>query len=194
MLVGWLPTAVSQHAELTSRQGVASCAAVPIHPSRQGAARDRARRGWVPAGQSPADIKPELELSVELQREILEFDASLDRPYHVLLGVARDADSRAIKRAYFQLSKKFHPDRYFRSELGEFAIRLDRIFNRIVEAYELLSDPTTRSEIERSKTVLDTPSRGENLVEDRDFPSMSWTRIEGDQIWIEGWHSLRAHP
>ena len=97
-----------------------------------------------------AEIEPELELSVELQREILEFDASLDRSYHELLGVARDADARAIKRAYFQLSKRFHPDRYFRSELGEFAVRLDRIFNKIVEAYELLSDPTTRSEIERS--------------------------------------------
>ena len=55
-----------------------------------------------------------------------------------------------IKHAYFRLSKRFHPDRYFRRNIGDHAGRLDRIFKHLVEAYELLSDPTTRAEIERS--------------------------------------------
>ncbi len=97
-----------------------------------------------------ADVEPGLDLPVELQRQILEFDATLNRPYHQLLGVARDAESSEIKRAYFALSKQYHPDRYFRIEIGDFGIRLDRIFKKIVEAYELLSDPATRSEIARS--------------------------------------------
>ena len=122
-------------------------------PAGEAARADGEAKPEIPSARESgfeADIESELELPVELQREILEFDASLDRPYHQLLGVARDADSRAIKRAYFRLSKQFHPDRYFRREIGEFANRLDRIFNKIVEAYELLSDPTTRSEVERS--------------------------------------------
>jgi len=95
-------------------------------------------------------IDADLDLAVDLQRRICEFDAALDQPYHALLGVDRDADTRAIKRAYFELSKQFHPDRYFRRNIGDYALRLDRIFKKIVEAYELLSDPATRAEIECS--------------------------------------------
>ncbi|MEE8581779.1 MAG: hypothetical protein V3T33_09340, partial [Myxococcota bacterium] len=47
------------------------------------------------------------------------------------------------------LSKEYHPDRYFRRNIGGFAELLDRVFKKILEAYELLSDPTTRAEVER---------------------------------------------
>lgn len=90
-----------------------------------------------------------LDLPLELQRRILDFESALDRPYHELLGVAPDADARAIKRAFFELSKEFHPDRYFRRRVGDFAPRLERIFKRIALAYELLSDPAARAELER---------------------------------------------
>jgi tetratricopeptide (TPR) repeat protein len=106
-------------------------------------------------------IDPELDLSVELQRRILEFEANLEQPYHALLGVDRSADSRAIKRAYFELSRQFHPDRYFRRQVGEYAPRLERIFKKVVEAYELLSDPMTRAEIERSTPNAPPPPKPE---------------------------------
>jgi len=109
------------------------------------------------AAQALEDFEDGIDLTREEQRRILEFEASLDRPYHALLGVDRDADSKAIKRAYFALSKEFHPDRYFRREIGGFALRLDRIFKKVVEAYELLSDPATRAEIERSMSQQPPP-------------------------------------
>jgi curved DNA-binding protein CbpA len=102
------------------------------------------------ADMDAAAVDPGLDLSVELQRRILALDRSLDRGYHELLGVGRNADDKEIKRAYFRLSKEYHPDRYFRRNIGTYAVRLDRIFKRISEAYELLSDPTTRQEIERA--------------------------------------------
>src|SRR5215475_10921449 len=75
------------------------------------------------AGAAPAAdaLDPSLDLPLELQRRILDFEARLDRPYHDLLGVAVDADARAIKRAFFALSKEFHPDRYFRRNVGSHA-------------------------------------------------------------------------
>jgi len=114
-------------------------------PQRCAATGARAVRG-----KAGRELEPDIDLSPEQQRRILEFEASLDRSYHALLGVDRDADAKAIKRAYFALSKEFHPDRYFRRNVGSFAQRLDRIFKKVVEAYELLSDPATRAEIERS--------------------------------------------
>ncbi|HEB88963.1 MAG TPA: tetratricopeptide repeat protein [Deltaproteobacteria bacterium] len=82
-----------------------------------------------------------LELELETQRRILEFEASLGRPYHELLGVVPGAEPRVVKRAYFKLSKEFHPDRYFRRQIGSYGERLERIFKKILEAHEMLSDP-----------------------------------------------------
>ena len=116
-----------------------------------GASAARGRRSAAPASAPVrAGIDPDVDLPLELQHRILDFEAQLDRPYHQLLGVPRDADDRTIKRAYFKLSKDFHPDRYFRREIGSFTERLDRIFKRVALAYELLMDPTTRAELERS--------------------------------------------
>ena len=113
--------------------------------------RSGSPRGVHPAGEKlEAEVDPGLEIPVEAQRRVLLFEAGLERPYHELLGVGAGVDSKAIKRAYFQLSKEYHPDRYYRREIGPYAEKLDRIFKKIVEAYELLMDPTTRAELELS--------------------------------------------
>lgn len=117
----------------------------------------------VPPASEPAGPPPEelldagLDLPEDFQRRILTFEASLDRPYHQLLGVDRNADVKVIKRAYFKLSKEFHPDRYYRRKTGDFGQRLERIFKRVVEASELLCDPMTRAEIERSLVHMPPP-------------------------------------
>jgi len=102
-------------------------------------------------------IDSSLDIAPELQAQILEFEESLDKPYFELLDVPRDADTKQIKRAYFSLSKVYHPDRYFRARLGDYSTRLERIFRKLVEAYELLSDPTTRAEIERTMGPMPEP-------------------------------------
>lgn len=89
-----------------------------------------------------------LEIDVEVQRKILDFAAGLGRRYHEILGVAADADARVVKKAYFGLSKLLHPDRYFRRQTGAFGPVIETCFKRLLEAYELLSDPTARREVE----------------------------------------------
>jgi curved DNA-binding protein CbpA len=93
----------------------------------------------VPIDENALD--EQLELDVAVQRRILEFEASLNLPYHELLGVPRGSDPKVVKRAYFKLSKEFHPDRYFRREIGDYTARLERIFKKVLEAHEMLSDP-----------------------------------------------------
>jgi molecular chaperone DnaJ len=61
------------------------------------------------------------------------------RDYYEVLGVARDADAKAIKDAFRQLALKYHPDR--NKEPGA----SDR-FKEIAEAYAVLSDPKKRAE------------------------------------------------
>ena len=102
-------------------------------------------------GAPPApEVDAALDLPVETQEAVRDFLGRLGAPYHEVLGVAFDADARAIKKAYFGLSKQFHPDRYFRRELGGFQEPIERIWRRILEAYELLSDPATRAEVQKT--------------------------------------------
>ncbi|MDH5611118.1 MAG: J domain-containing protein [Gammaproteobacteria bacterium] len=60
------------------------------------------------------------------------------RDYYEVLGVARDADQKAIKNAFRQLALKFHPDRNKAADAEE-------KFKEIAEAYAILSDPEKRA-------------------------------------------------
>lgn len=64
---------------------------------------------------------------------------STQRDYYEVLGVAKDADQKAIKDAFRSLALKYHPDR--NKEAGA----EDR-FKEIAEAYAILSDPKKRAE------------------------------------------------
>jgi curved DNA-binding protein CbpA len=99
---------------------------------------------------SVPEVDEALDLPVATQEAVRDFLGRLGAPYHEVLGVSADADPRKIKKAYFSLSKQFHPDRYFRRELGLYRDPIERIWRRILEAYELLSDPATRAEVQKT--------------------------------------------
>jgi DnaJ-domain-containing protein 1 len=87
-----------------------------------------------------------IELTVEQARRIDEFFATLEtRDAFELLEVDRVADKKEIKRAYFKLSKEFHPDRFFNKSIGPYEERLSRIFQSIKAAFELLNDDARRA-------------------------------------------------
>jgi DnaJ domain len=92
-----------------------------------------------------------LELTVEQAERIDAYFTSLEgKDAFELLEVTRAADKRAIKRAYFKLSKEFHPDRFFGQNIGPYKERLSRIFQSVKAAFELLSDDTRRAAYEQS--------------------------------------------
>ncbi|MSZ77570.1 MAG: DnaJ domain-containing protein, partial [Actinobacteria bacterium] len=59
-----------------------------------------------------------------------------------LLGVARDADADAIKKAYRRLARQLHPDVNPDPETQE-------KFKEVSRAYEVLSDPQKRAAYDR---------------------------------------------
>lgn len=60
------------------------------------------------------------------------------KDYYDILGVSRDADDATIKKAFRQLSKKYHPD--INHEPGA-----EQKFKDVNEAYQVLSDPQKRA-------------------------------------------------
>lgn len=65
------------------------------------------------------------------------------RDYYEVLGVPRDADAAAIKKAYRKLAVQYHPDKNPGDKSAE-----DR-FKELGEAYEALSDPDKRAAYDR---------------------------------------------
>lgn len=65
--------------------------------------------------------------------------------HYDLLDVPRSADRKAIRDAYFGLSKRFHPDVFFRRELGAYRTRVDEVFRMLTRAYDVLSNPRQRA-------------------------------------------------
>ena len=63
--------------------------------------------------------------------------------YYQVLGVARDADSKAIKRAYRKLARQYHPDMNANDKIAE------ERFKQVNEAYEVLSDSDKRKKYDR---------------------------------------------
>lgn len=63
---------------------------------------------------------------------------STKRDYYEVLGVDKNADEQAIKKAYRKLAMKYHPDRNPDNKEAE------EKFKEINEAYEVLSDSTKR--------------------------------------------------
>ncbi len=168
---GLAPQDVDRALERFASQGVIVVEARP--PVRAG--RREAPRA-VSAPESDIDVR--LGIPVELQRRVLEFERCLEKPYHEILGVDPRADAKEIKRAYFRLSREYHPDRYFRRNVGPYAARFVRIFKKVVEAYELLSDPTTRAEIERSLASMPSTASEEGAY--RGVPETGPERIGPD--------------
>ncbi len=99
------------------------------------------------SGSHPAfgDDEPQVDLPPDVRARIDEM-AALARtaPPHELLGVDRAADIKDIRRAYYRLSKEFHPDRYFGRELGRYKRRLQRLFRALTEAFEHLQHEAKR--------------------------------------------------
>jgi curved DNA-binding protein CbpA len=67
--------------------------------------------------------------------------------HYEVLNVGSLADLTEIKRAYHELARRFHPDRFHQSDLRA---NLESAFARIGRAYETLSDQKRRGDYDKS--------------------------------------------
>ena len=100
--------------------------------------------------------------------------------YYEVLGLARDVDADAIKKAFKKLALKWHPDRHPEGERAE----AERRFKQINEAYEVLSDPEKRSRYDRFGKDWEhgqefTPPGGARTMSREDFERMFGGRGAG---------------
>jgi curved DNA-binding protein CbpA len=65
--------------------------------------------------------------------------------YYEMLGIGRLSGASEVKRAYYALAKRFHPDRFLRAVDDEARARVESAFAQIAHAYETLREPGARA-------------------------------------------------
>lgn len=95
----------------------------------------------------PAELDAPSNLDSTRRREILDLYYRLESLDHYqLLGLERHVDRRAVKAAYYDKVKTYHPDRYFGKDLGAFRAKLEQCFARLTAAYDTLASASSREE------------------------------------------------
>jgi len=135
----------------------------------------------VPPGEievSSELLEMDVDLEVPFRRELVALSRQLDDiNYYEFYGIAPDADAGEIKKSYFSLSKRYHPDKQFGGELGPFKEMLEEVFQHITRAYRILTDEERRREYDAEVGVRDADGAGvgetSTAAESADAPSQT---------------------
>lgn len=93
-----------------------------------------------------AILAEECDLTPEQKRAILgKFISLQGATLFDVLDLGPDAEKKTLKRAYFKISKDFHPDRFYGKNLGSYQARLATIFKAATDAFEILDDDARRA-------------------------------------------------
>ena len=92
------------------------------------------------------------------------FIDSKGQNYYEILRIDSEAATREIEEAYRRLARLYHPDQQFKAGMEALRDELDELFNKVTEAYTILSDDSRRWEYDLSLATVMTgragPKRG----------------------------------
>ncbi|MBI3449211.1 MAG: DnaJ domain-containing protein [Acidobacteria bacterium] len=136
-------------------------------PVRKASALDAfLNRTAVAAARAGADGLSIEEERAELQARI-EACAGVD--HYAVLDVEKSADEAAIRRAYYKLAKRFHPDKHRRAEIEDLLPGVEAMFAMTTGAYNTLTDAVARAEYDREIQA----NAGAPKAPDADLPTQA---------------------
>ena len=97
----------------------------------------------------PAKLMPEPTQTVETEVDVNEAQNYIQRvktaqTYYEVLSVNWDVTAQELKTVYYQLARRYHPDR-FRKDHPSLVPQLETAFARIAQAYDTLRDDNLRA-------------------------------------------------
>jgi curved DNA-binding protein CbpA len=90
----------------------------------------------------------------DLENEMLQrFEQMRDQDLYQVLGVASGSFEDDVRRAYYTLAKRFHPDKFTREEMKT---KAEKVFAHITEAYSTLYNTETRRKYDEDQALRKT--------------------------------------
>ncbi|MFO0710289.1 MAG: DnaJ domain-containing protein [Sandaracinus sp.] len=127
------PGAPGAHASAPGRAG-------PMQSDRAGAARFQTSMPVPPP--PPAGLSPD---ATAFWNEVVARCRAIDKQnYYDILGVPRDVGADGVRKAYFALAKRWHPDRAI-GEIAPLRSFVEQVFALMTSAQETLADETKRA-------------------------------------------------
>jgi curved DNA-binding protein CbpA len=114
-----------------------------------------------PAGVAEVPQSAEAEA---FRRELRERSEATRQSYYDVLGVAQTAPVGEIAAAYFQLARRWHPDR-LGPELADVRDLAERVFARMSEAHQVISDPERRAQYDELMKTGDGDAEEQEQVQ-----------------------------
>jgi curved DNA-binding protein CbpA len=71
--------------------------------------------------------------------------------HYLVLGVDSRAEEQKIRAAYYQLARRFHPDRFSTGPLADLRPKIEAFFTQVTEAYNTLSDKERRRQYDQEQ-------------------------------------------
>lgn len=114
-----------------------------------------------------------------LQLSLEDYISRIDKAatHYEMFDVEPDAQVSEIKKSYFSLAKKFHPDLYHKTVDKEIHNKIQNAFTEIAHAYETLKDPESREIYDfKLRKVI------EKLKSESDLESSDLTRDQVETV------------
>jgi curved DNA-binding protein CbpA len=110
------------------------------------------RRSEAKVSQPQATVEPKVEPAgpspeeIAVHDDIIEKHASLsEATLYDLLGISITANDTEVKKAYYAMAKRYHPDRHHSPHLRDVHGLLEELFGKITDAYQILSSALDRN-------------------------------------------------
>jgi tetratricopeptide (TPR) repeat protein len=110
-----------------------------------------------------------LAFSQEQLMEVAAFQEKIgEMSYYQILGITKQASEEDIKKAYFQLARKFHPDRFDRSTPALDRAKIEDVFDKITKAYHTLTNRELRKVYDIKTPAAGADDRGKDVFKKAD--------------------------
>jgi curved DNA-binding protein CbpA len=110
-------------------------------------------------------LREEVELDEDKKRLFLDAFQRLDQlNYYELLGLHPLVDKKEVKAAYYAIAPSFHPDKFYRKNLGSYRARIEAIFARLTLAHDVLSSRQRRGEYDTYLETLEQNRRAQEML------------------------------
>ncbi len=107
------------------------------------------------AQQAAADVngapEPDAGKAGLISRDAIQeaYTALNKQDHYQILGVDKTITPAELKKVYFRLAKRYHPDRHLEPDMADMKNVLETLFTKVHQAYETLSNDFKRNEYDR---------------------------------------------